>query len=177
VKEMRATVNDSCYNLDELPMITIEYLADYLEFLPTLAEWQHGEWGHIRPGDTVEARMARLQGWIGRDCIPLTVVALAHGKVHGSASLIQHDVDTRLELTPWLAGVFVAPEYRRQGIGAQLVRRIMAEASTLNVSILYLYTVHSEAFYSCLGWSLFEHTAYREQQIAIMTYQPTHEPS
>src|SRR5205823_15121199 len=53
VKEMSAIVNDSCYDLDELPMITIEYLADYPEFLPTLVEWQHGEWGHIRPGDTV----------------------------------------------------------------------------------------------------------------------------
>ena len=175
MKEMRATVNDSCYDLDELGMITIEYLADYPEFLPTLAEWQHGEWGHIRPGDTVEARMARLQAAMGRDCIPLTLVALAEGKLVGSSSLIRHDMDTRVELTPWLAGVFVAPEYRRQGIGAQLVRRIMAQAGKLNVSVLYLYTVHSELFYSSLGWSLLEHTAYRKQKITIMTYQLTHE--
>ena len=127
---MRATVNDRCYTAGELPTMTIEYLADHPEFLPTLAEWQHGEWGYIRPGDTVEARLARLQASIGRDCIPLTVVAVANGQVLGSASLIRHDVDTRLELTPWLAGVFVAPEHRRQGIGAQLVRRIMAEAAT-----------------------------------------------
>jgi len=175
VKEMGATVNDSCYSVEELRMITIEYLADYPEFLPTLAEWQHGEWGYIRPGDTVEARMALLQASIGRDCIPLTMVALADGKVLGSASLIRHDMDTRLELTPWLAGVFVAPEHRRQGIGPQLVRRIMAEAGKLNGPVLYIYTVHSEAFYANLGWSLLEHTAYRNQKVAIMTYQATHE--
>ena len=156
-------------------MRTIEFLADYPEFLPTLAEWQHGEWGYIRPGDTAEARLARLQASIGRDCIPLTVIALVNGQLLGSASLIRHDMDTRLELTPWLAGVFVAPEYRRQGIGAQLVCRVMAEAGKLNVPVLYLYTVHSEAFYSGLGWSLLEHAAYREQKVAIMTYQPTHE--
>lgn len=159
--------------------MTIEYLADHLEFLPTLARWQHGEWGHLRPGDTLEARMARLREQTGRGHIPQTVVALADGNVLGSASLVRHDMDTRLELTPWLGGVFVAPEYRRQGIGAQLVRRIMAEAGAWKVPVLYLYTVHSETFYASLGWSLQEHTAYREQKVAIMTYlplAPIHEP-
>lgn len=151
----------------------IEYLADQPQFLRTLAEWQHAEWGYLRPGDTVEARMARLGGSGKRDGIPLTVAAHENGKVLGSASLIAHDMATRMELTPWLAGVFVAPEHRRRGIGAALVRRIMAEANRLNVAVLYLYTVHSETFYASLGWSLQEHTTYREQEIAIMTCRPT----
>lgn len=168
---MTASVNDRCYTVAG-PM-KIEYLADRPEFLRTLAEWQHGEWGYLRPGDTVEARMTRLGGWGERDRIPLTVVAHDNGELLGSASLIAHDMDTRMELTPWLAGVFVAPEHRRRGIGAALVRRIMAEAGRLNVPVLYLYTVHSEKFYANLGWSLQEHTAYREQNIAIMTCRLT----
>jgi len=152
--------------------MTIEYLADRLEFLPTLAQWQHAEWGHLRPGDTVEARAARLQGWTNRDRIPLTVVAVDDGEILGSASLIVHDMETRMELSPWLAGVFVGPEYRRRGVGAELVRRIMREATKLKVPLLYLYTVHSEAFYAKLGWTLQEHTTYREQDVAIMTYKP-----
>lgn len=156
--------------------MTIEYLADHPEFLRTLAEWQHGEWGYLRPGDTVEARMVRLGGCGERDRIPLTVVAHENGEVRGSASLIPHDMDTRMELTPWLAGVFVAPEHRRRGIGAELVRQIMAEAGRLNVPVLYLYTVHSETFYASLGWSLQEQTTYRDQNIAIMTCNPTTQP-
>ena len=150
----------------------IEYLADHPQSLPTLAQWQHGEWGHLRPGDSVEARMARLENYCQRGGIPLTVVAHENGELLGSASLIPHDMETRMELTPWLAGVFVAPEHRRRGIGAALVRRIMAEAAGQNVPILYLYTVHSETFYASLGWSLQEHTEYREQNVAIMTYRP-----
>ena len=152
--------------------MTIEYLADHPEVLPTLAQWQHAEWGYLRPGDSVEARMARLQSSVQIGRIPLTVIALAVGELLGSASLIPHDMDTRMELTPWLAGVFVAPEHRRKGVGAQLVRRIMAEAAALKVLLLYLYTVHSEKFYANLGWSLQEHAAYREQNVAIMTYRP-----
>lgn len=152
--------------------MTIEYLADHPNALATLAQWQHSEWGHVPPGDTVEKRQARLQSYCNRDRIPLTVVALEDDGVLGSASLILHDMETRMELSPWLAGVFVGELFRRKGIGAALVRRIMSEAGNLNVPLLYLYTVHSERFYAALGWSLQEHTTYREQNIAIMTYAP-----
>jgi N-acetylglutamate synthase-like GNAT family acetyltransferase len=153
--------------------MTIEYLVDYPSALSTLLEWQHREWGHLRSGDTFEKRRARLQDSSNRDRIPLTVVALDDGEILGSASLVLHDMETRMELTPWLASVFVGEPYRRKGIGAELVRRIMDEAGKLDVSLLYLYTVHSEKFYAALGWTLQEHTSYREQKVAIMTYAPT----
>ncbi len=152
--------------------MNIEYLADYPNVLPILAEWQHREWGHLRAGDTVEKRRVGLKGYSNRDRIPLTVVALDNGVVLGSASLVFHDMETRMELTPWLASVFVGEEYRRRGIGAELVRRIMAEAGKLDVPLLYLYTVHSEKFYAGLGWALQERTSYREQEVVIMTYVP-----
>jgi N-acetylglutamate synthase-like GNAT family acetyltransferase len=150
----------------------IENLADHPEALRVLAEWQHAEWGYLRPGDTAEKRMVRLQGYANRDRIPLTVVALEEDNVLGSASLIPHDMDTRMELTPWLAGVFVGEAYRRRGIGAELVRRIMAEAGGLKVPLLYLYTVHSERFYAALGWTWLERTTYRGHDVVIMTYEP-----
>ena len=152
--------------------MTIEYLADRPEALPTLARWQHAEWGNLRPGDTIDARVARLKGQMGRDAVPLTVVALDGEEVLGSASLIAHDMETRPELTPWLASVFVGPEYRRRGIASQLVRRIMAEAARLEVPLLYLYTVHSEQLYAGLGWSFLERAPYREQEVVIMTCEP-----
>lgn len=168
VKEIAASVNAGY----ELSRMTIEYLADHPETLLTLAQWQHAEWGHTRPGDTVEKRIARLRSFSNHDRIPLTVVALEAGELLGAASLIAHDMETRMELTPWLAGVFVGEAFRRRGIGAQLVRRIMIEAGRLKVPLLYLYTVHSERFYAALGWSLLERTFYLNHEIIIMTYKP-----
>ena len=150
----------------------IEYLADRPEALPPLARWKHKEWGHFRPGDTVEKRQARLADTSNRDRIPLTVVALEGEEVLGSASLIEHDMETRMELTPWLAGVYVGEAFRRRGIGAELVRRIMSEAGKLKVPLLYLYTVHSERFYAALGWTFLERTSYLEQDVVIMTDKP-----
>ena len=152
--------------------MTIEYLADHPETLDTLVQWLHREWGNVRGGETLEQRRKRFAGSLNRDRIPLTVVALDAGELLGSASLIAHDMETRMELTPWLASVFVGEQYRRRGVGAELVRRIMAEAGKLKVPLLYLYTVHSERLYASLGWTVAERTKFLEQPVVIMTYRP-----
>jgi len=155
-----------------IAVMTIEYLADHPETIDTLVQWLHREWGNVRGGETLEQRRKRFAGSLNRDRIPLTVVALEAGELLGSASLIAHDMETRMELTPWLASVFVAEQYRRRGVGAELVRRIMAEASKLKVPLLHLYTVHSERLYASLGWTVAERTEYLEKPVVIMTYRP-----
>ena len=67
--------------------MTVEYLADHPEAVSILAEWQHAEWGHTRPGDTVEKRATRLRNFSNRDRIPLTIVALEGTEILGGASL------------------------------------------------------------------------------------------
>ena len=149
----------------------IGYLADHQEFIPTLVRWHHKEWAYLRPGDSLEARVKRLRGACGRREIPTVVIAFADYMLLGSAMLIAHDMDTRMEWSPWLAGVFVAPDYRRQGIGIELVRRIVQDASALGVRQLYLYTPGAEQFYSRHGWSVVERTNYRGADVVVMSYE------
>jgi predicted N-acetyltransferase YhbS len=152
--------------------MTIEYLADQPEALDIVVQWMHREWGNGPGGETLEERRTRFAGSMNRDRIPLAIVAVEAGEVLGSASLVAHDMKTRMELTPWLASVFVGEEYRRRGVGAELVRRIMAEAGKLKVPLLYLYTVHSERLYASLGWTVSERTNYLEHPVVIMTCMP-----
>ena len=146
----------------------IDYLADHPEFLPTLAQWHHQEWGYLRPGDSAEARAARMQLLCGREAIPTIFIAFSGGTLIGSAMLIANDMDTRRELSPWLAGVYVAAEHRRQGIGSALVARVVECAECLGVSRLYLYTPGAERMYSQLGWSPNERVKYRGSDVLIM---------
>jgi GNAT superfamily N-acetyltransferase len=142
--------------------VTIEYLADHREFVPTLAQWLHSEWGHLRPNETVDHRIARVERACGHHEIPTTLVAVNANQPVGCASLIEHDMLTRPEFSPWLAGVFVPREQRRRGIGAALVDRVVQEARSLGVPQVYLYTPGSGALYLRLGWSVIERTFYRE---------------
>lgn len=149
----------------------IDYLADHQDFIPTLARWHHSEWAYLRPGDSIEARISRLRGCCGHREIPTVVIAFTGSTLVGSAMLVEHDMDTRMELSPWLAGVFVAPDHRRSGVGVTLVQRVIDDATALGVQRLYLYTPSAEQFYAGRGWSLVERTSYRGADVAVMSYE------
>ena len=73
-----------------------------------------------------------------------------------------------MDLSPWLASVYVTPEHRSRGIGTALVQRVIEEAVGLSVETLYLFTPDREGFYASLGWSVVERTEYRGQKVVIM---------
>jgi N-acetylglutamate synthase-like GNAT family acetyltransferase len=88
----------------------------------------------------------------------------------GSAMLAAKDLDTHPHLSPWLAGVYVLPNFRRQGVATALVSRIIAEARSLGTPTLYLYTVSAERFFSRLGWSVMERATFHDTPVAVMSY-------
>lgn len=146
----------------------IEYLADNPDLLSTLAAWHHQQWSDLNPGDTLEKRMARMQNHLGRLQIPTTFVALDDHALLGSACLVADDMKQHVDLSPWLASVYVHPPHRRRGVGAALVRRVVEEAKTLEVQTLCLFTPDRESFYARLGWSVHEHIEYMHQDVVIM---------
>ena len=146
----------------------IEYLADNVALIPIIARWHHEEWGYFNPGDSVEKRIATLQTHLGRNQIPTTFISLSGGILLGSASLVAHDMDTRMDLSPWLASIYVLPEHRSHGVGTALVQRVLEETIELSVETLYLFTPNREGFFASLSWSVVERTEYRGQQVVIM---------
>ena len=149
--------------------VNIEYLADRPEFIPALAAWHRREWGHLRPEETVETRITKLQGWCGRNAVPTALVASQDDVLLGSALLVPHDMDSRPQWSPWLAGVVVAPEYRQRGIARMLTERAMAEARSLGFSTLYLYTFSTEEYYARLGWTVIDRTTYLSSPVTVMS--------
>ena len=81
-----------------------------------------------------------------------TFVLFDGGQPVATAGVVRSDLDTRPELTPWLAGLFVAPEFRRRGHATALVRRAEAFARVRSVPVLWLYTAKAESLYARLGW-------------------------
>ena len=150
-------------------LVHIVYLADRPELTPALAEWHYNEWSHLRPGDSIQTRIRRLSKWHHREQIPTAFVAVEESQLLGSACLITHDMHTRMDLSPWLAGVFVVPEHRQQGSGVSFVQRVVEEAESLHVKTLYLYTPSAvERFYARLGWWIVNRTVYRNEDVVVM---------
>ncbi len=150
--------------------VDIELLADRPEFIPQLADWHFREWAYLRPGDSVANRVRLLHERSGRTELPITFVASSSTELLGSAMLIHHEMDTRPQYTPWLAGVFVAPAHRGCGIGRALAEQVVHEAAARGYSTVYLFTPTAAPFFSHLGWSIVEHTRYRDTDVTIMSY-------
>lgn len=149
-------------------MLTITFLADCPEYLSTVSAWVFEEWGEHMPGLSLEDLTRIFSGHLNHDQIPLTLVALLGGQPAGTASIYIHDLDIRPDLSPWLAAVYVAPLYRNQGIGSELVKAVESTAQKLRLNRLYLFTPDQEAFYTRLGWSLLERVVYRNQANVVM---------
>jgi predicted N-acetyltransferase YhbS len=146
----------------------VESLVDYPQFIPTLAAWHHAQWSYLDLGKSVAQRAAALRTHL-RNAVPMTVVARSAAGLLGSASLIAHDMDTRMELSPWLASVYVAPAHRHKGVGSALVREIASRATALGFSTLYLFTPDRAPFYERLGWQVLEHVKYRGYEQVLMS--------
>ena len=153
-------------------MVQIAYIKDHPATLPIVARWIFDEWSDLSPGSTLQTFIEHLQENCHDNQAPLTLIALLDGDVVGTASLIEYDMDTRRDLSPWLASVYVTPEQRSKGIGTELVQAIVAKAAELRIPKLYLFTPDQEHFYQRLGWRTTEHTDYRGHQVVIMQIEP-----
>ncbi|MFN2214149.1 MAG: GNAT family N-acetyltransferase [Anaerolineales bacterium] len=144
------------------------YLADQPELLPTLADWFYNEWGRNDPDSSREKISTTLGQYLNRDHIPLTIVRLRGSQPIASASLKIREMETHPQYTHWLGGVYVHPDFRKQGIGSHLVEYSAELAKKLKVCHLYLYTRNHENFYTRLDWQEIERPTYQGRNTIIM---------
>ncbi|GHC31518.1 GNAT family N-acetyltransferase [Aidingimonas halophila] len=148
--------------------IRIARISDDSVHVATLAEWAHGEWGHLHPERSLDTAIAVFRTECGSGGVP-TVFAALHADVPiGMASLVADDMSDRRDLTPWLASVYVLPAWRGRGIASQLVRRVEEEACAHGHGKFYLYTPDQQALYRRLGWHALEDREYRGERVTIM---------
>lgn len=146
----------------------IENIADYPDFIETVARWQWGEWGHLDPTDSLAARITSLSAQTDPNRIPTTYIALDGDEPLGTASLVKHDMSTHRELLPWLASVYVTPTARGRGVASALVRHVVGQAAAMGVTRLYLYTPDAQGLYEKLGWRVMAEEHFEGHPVTIM---------
>jgi len=143
-------------------------LKQCVDQLPLLAQWHQAEWSYLNPGQSLQARIEKMQAYLNDEFIPSTFVAIEN-EVLGSAAIVACDMKERKQYSPWLASVYVAPEYRRKGTATELVRHVMQQAAENKIKKLYLYTPDQEQFYKKMGWKTQERLNYHGHDVTIMS--------
>lgn len=156
---------------DDSHGIRIEAAADHLDLIPTSAGWHWAEWGHADPDGSAESWGTALGSRTNRDRVPATWIAMSADLPVGSVSLVEHDMPDRPELaamTPWVAGLYVLPSYRRLGIATQLVEACEAGALRLGIARVYLYSSTARLLHERLGWKRLADDVYGGEAVTIM---------
>lgn len=146
-------------------------LADKMECIAELAQLHHAEWQHLSPSLTLQQRAQRISEATGHNGIPSIFIAVSESQLIGSAALVANDMDINLELSPWLAAVYVKETFRRQGVASALIARCEAEAQRVGVSALYLYTEFATKLYEDLGWRQMEQCEYKGVAVNVLCKQ------
>jgi GNAT superfamily N-acetyltransferase len=58
----------------------------------------------------------------------VALVAKVDGEPIGTCLLVESEIEPNHDVSPWLAGLFIVPEHRRKGAGAELVRAVEDQA-------------------------------------------------
>ncbi len=151
--------------------ISIDYLANHQQHIPALALWQQNHWFNISPHLTTQKRINFMKDHPARAHIPTTCVALLNNELMGSASLVDNDMEDYADYGPWLASVFVAPEYRKRGVATALIKKIISQCRQLGYNRLFLFTPDQYDFYAQRGWKSFHQTRYHYELVDIMSYE------
>lgn len=147
-------------------MIEVVDLPRVAEFRAHLAQILTDEWSHLFPDDTVQWC---LEVWdqvdASGDAPPHCVVAMEDGALLGSASVVIDDgLPDAPETGPWLALTWVDPAHRRRGIGAAMVRELMARCP----EGLWLYTESEERWYAGMGWTTVRRDSINGVPVTVM---------
>lgn len=142
-------------------------LTDYPHFADVCAAWAFGQWGSQR-GGTLERTRHRFALCSKPSEDFLTLLMIDGDRPLGMASLWPSDDHHRMDLSPWLAGVFVHPDHRRQGIAQRLEQAIVSAAQQRGHPVLHLITDHSEALYAGWDWQTIEHRQQYGGEVVVM---------
>ncbi|GLB61429.1 GNAT family N-acetyltransferase [Cytobacillus sp. NCCP-133] len=93
-----------------------------------------------------------LHSGTAADGIPRFYAAVENERIIGTYALIRNDLNSRQDLYPWLACVYVDEEYRGRRLGSQLLDHAIGEAAGLGFEKLYL-TTDLEGYYEKYGWT------------------------
>lgn len=89
-------------------------------------------------------------------------------------ALLEHDMEDRLDLDPWLGCLYVDLEHRNHGIARAAVRYLLSVARGLGISTLYLFCAdYLMSFYASEGWTEIERCVYEGRPVTIMGREET----
>ena len=148
-------------------MITIGFLADYLDTVPTLAKWFRDQWPDYHADMSQEEMEQDFLEDASRDRLPIRLVAFESNELAGTIILRENGTEALPEFQPELGGLYVVESHRGHGIATELVRAGMKVALDQGYETVYATTGVAAAILERLGWEFLQTVVHQDGQPAL----------
>ena len=151
--------------------IVISDMPANSEFAHLGAQWAFDDWKETDPNDDIQWYLnVYSESAIDPSSLPLSLAATAgNDLLAGVACVVLDDaLPDAMEPGPWVAAVFVNPEFRGRSVGKQLVTEAVRRARELGHSDVYLYTRDVAHWYETFGWERVRETHIHNKPITVM---------
>lgn len=136
--------------------------------LTIAARWRYDTWlkddGYSLQ-DSIEQLQAVARGDRPREA---GFIASFGSQPAGICLMVEEELNPLHDVSPWLASLFVVPEFRRGGVATRLIAAIEDHARIQGVEKLYLYTVDAEALYLKCGWQVVDRVLEHGNPLALL---------
>lgn len=152
----------------------IIYLDEMPAAVDVLAPAFWSEWGR-HDGLTLADVTGRVTACLQHDELPLALVAREGDAVLGTVGLRWDTVVSHPVPGPWLAALWVHPDHRRRGLGAQLIAAAERSAATRDIAELYAATSSAARLFREAGWTELEPFEHAGDRLTLFHWQsPRH---
>lgn len=132
--------------------MNIELLIGHPEYVQCICRWIYDEFVIPNNPQYPFEKLTEFFGHKRENEFPITYIAIDHDKCVGTVSIFQNDLNNQKELTPWLASLYVTPEFRNKKIGEKLIEKVICRVKDMGYEELFLRTEHAAEYYLKKGW-------------------------
>lgn len=147
--------------------ITVRFLADYSDTIPTLVKWFRAQWPDYYAAMSDEEMEQDFLEDASRDRLPIRLVAFESNELVGTIILRENGTETLPEFQPELGGLYVVESHRGHGIATELVRAGMKVALDQGYETVFATTVAAAGILERLGWEFIKTVIHQDGQTAL----------
>jgi GNAT superfamily N-acetyltransferase len=151
--------------------VRIDLLADHPQCIDAIARWHCEEEGTAADAECLGFWRGQLRNESGRHHIPIAFVAFVGDQPVGAVALVERNMNSHPDLSPWLAGTFVHRSHRGRGIGSTLVAHAVEVASNIGVRRLYAYTEAARSLYEKRGFRPLWTEDYEGERVHVLAIE------
>jgi predicted N-acetyltransferase YhbS len=135
-------------------MFTISNLRDYPQLLSFVSNRTWEAWWKS-DGYSAEEIAKGISDIVAAEKFPFVLVAHQRGEYWGHVLGIESDLESRRDLSPWVAALWVDPTHRKKGVATRLLKCAEEQLQLQGHEKIYLCaTDEKHNFYGKLGWQI-----------------------